>query len=123
MEHSNGPTEQNRPDGIRPLPFIGALVAALIIGGVIGYGLGWLQATQNPSIVVVTATPNPEAVANQPATPPPAQSDPSSAAGSESNSNDSSPTPTIMEFLLSDARHFQGQANAPVTIIEFSDFK
>jgi hypothetical protein len=33
------------------------------------------------------------------------------------------PTPTIMEFLMSDARHIQGAADAPVTIIEFSDFK
>jgi len=38
-----------------------------------------------------------------------------------------SPTPVanndFMTFLLSDARHFQGDANAPVTLIEFSDFK
>jgi protein-disulfide isomerase len=33
------------------------------------------------------------------------------------------PTPTIMDFVLSDARHFQGQADAPITLIEFSDFK
>ena len=32
-------------------------------------------------------------------------------------------TPTIMEFVMSDARHMQGDVNAPVTIIEFSDFK
>jgi len=28
-----------------------------------------------------------------------------------------------MEFVLSDARHFQGSADAPVTMVEFSDFK
>jgi hypothetical protein len=33
------------------------------------------------------------------------------------------PTPTIMDFVLSDARHFQGDDNAPVTMVEFSDFK
>jgi hypothetical protein len=34
-----------------------------------------------------------------------------------------SPTPTIMDFLMSDARHIQGDAAAPVTLIEFADFK
>lgn len=41
----------------------------------------------------------------------------------ESDTNKDSPTPTIMDFLLSDARHIQGNASAPVTIVEFSDFK
>ena len=36
---------------------------------------------------------------------------------------DAVPTPTIMDFLMSDATHIQGAADAPVTIIEFSDFK
>jgi protein-disulfide isomerase len=34
-----------------------------------------------------------------------------------------SPTPTIMDFVLSDARHFQGDSSAPVTLVEFSDLK
>ncbi len=33
------------------------------------------------------------------------------------------PTPTIMEFVMSDARHWQGDDAAPITIVEFSDFK
>ena len=32
------------------------------------------------------------------------------------------PTPTIMDFVMSDARHIQGDEAAPVTIVEFSDF-
>ena len=32
------------------------------------------------------------------------------------------PTPTIMDFVMSDARHILGEEAAPVTIIEFSDF-
>ncbi len=32
------------------------------------------------------------------------------------------PTPTIMDFVMSDARHVQGDEAAPVTIVEFSDF-
>jgi len=41
----------------------------------------------------------------------------------EDTSASVSPTPEAMEFLLSDARHFDGNPDAPVTIIEFSDFK
>lgn len=33
------------------------------------------------------------------------------------------PTPTMMDFILSDARHFQGEPNAPVILVEFSDFR
>ena len=41
----------------------------------------------------------------------------------EDNPAPSAPTPTIMDFVLSDARHFQGNPNALVTLVEFSDFK
>ena len=33
------------------------------------------------------------------------------------------PTPTLMEFLVSNTQHFKGDANAPVTMIEFSDYQ
>lgn len=39
------------------------------------------------------------------------------------NADAAPPTPTIMDFLMADARHIQGVEDAPVTIIEFSDFK
>jgi hypothetical protein len=42
---------------------------------------------------------------------------------SAANTDDAPPTPTIMDFLMADARHIQGVEDAPVTIIEFSDFK
>jgi protein-disulfide isomerase len=97
-----------------------------------------------PIEVVVTVVSNPasEAVAQtnapNPTTAAPAESAPAAAApaasspveGPESTSGTvpegpaaTGPTPTIMDFVLSDARHFQGDDNAPVTIIEFSDFK
>jgi protein-disulfide isomerase len=44
-------------------------------------------------------------------------------APAEGNPEPSAPTPTIMDFVLSDARHFQGSDDAPVTMVEFSDFK
>ena len=50
---------------------------------------------------------------------PPAQ--PDNVGETEAQAN--APTPTIMDFVLSDARHFQGNPNAPVTLVEFSDFK
>ena len=131
MEHSSSDIiEQEKSSaGISPLSFVVALIAALVIGGVIGYGVGLVRANQEPAVVVVTATPDPQqepAVVVVTATPNPqavAQSDTSTTTEAESDSNNSAPTPTIMDFLLSDARHFQGNADAPVTIIEFSDFK
>lgn len=34
-----------------------------------------------------------------------------------------SSTPTLMEFLISETRHFKGDPNAPITIVEFSDYQ
>lgn len=33
------------------------------------------------------------------------------------------PTPTLMEFLVSNTQHFKGDADAPITMIEFSDYQ
>jgi protein-disulfide isomerase len=83
-----------------------AVASALLVGLALGY-LGRPMITTEPRVeIVVTVTPNAVAQA-QPA----------------ENSGQAAPTPSIMDFVLSDARHFQGQADAPVTLIEFSDFK
>ncbi|MFC1974792.1 hypothetical protein ACFLXQ_00160 [Chloroflexota bacterium] len=140
MEHSSSDIieQEKSSTGISPLSFVVALIAALVIGGVIGYGVGLVRANQEPAVVVVTATPDPQqepavvvvtatpdpqAVAQVESSSPAAQSDTSTTTNTESDSNNAVPTPSIMDFLLSDARHFQGNADAPVTIIEFSDFK
>ena len=39
------------------------------------------------------------------------------------NAKNASPTPTIMDFVLADTRHYQGNTDAPITIVELSDFK
>jgi protein-disulfide isomerase len=100
-----------------------AMIASLVAGITIGLLIN--RPTQSVQ-VVVTATPNPGsqpiAQANeQPST----QNNAAAASVDIGNDADAAgpPTPTIMDFVLSDARHFQGSADAPVTLIEFSDFK
>ncbi|MFQ5576942.1 MAG: hypothetical protein ACE5G8_08140 [Anaerolineae bacterium] len=61
--------------------------------------------------VVVTATPGPAGDA---------QAQALSNAGDEPAPDE---PPTIMDLVMSDARHIQGQPNAPITIVEFADFK
>jgi protein-disulfide isomerase len=87
--------------------FVGLIfVAALFLGAAIGYGFGRSQSQPPGQVVVVTAT----------SARPAQQAEQAEAATGEA-------TPTIMDFVLSDARHFQGSADAPITMIEFSDFK
>ena len=60
--------------------------------------------------VVVTATPDPSVNAQ-------AEDAPST------DSDVPLPTPGLMDLVMADARHIQGDEGAPVTIVEFSDFK
>lgn len=115
---ADAPPPQN--DGRFGPLFVGLVfVAALFLGAAIGYGFGRSQSGP-PEQVVVTATPG-QAVAQaggrsaQPVQPSAAAAAPETASGEA--------TPTIMDFVLSDARHFQGSADAPITMVEFSDFK
>lgn len=90
----------------------------------IGFGLGtlfgylflptlmdlWLDRPPEVTMLVVTATP----------------SDPTAQTEADDTPADRpapTATQTLMAFVLADARHFQGEPDAPVTIIEFSDFK
>jgi len=44
---------------------------------------------------------------------------------SQAVSNEGAPvsTPTLMEFLIGQTNHFKGNPDAPVTLIEFSDYQ
>ena len=79
MEDFNStPSDEPQPsNGVKPLSFALGLIAALVIGGVIGYGIGLYQAAQQPPEVVevevvVTATPDPEQAVAQAEAPSPA---------------------------------------------------
>lgn len=84
------------------------LLAGLLVGAAFGYRLG--QEQREPVQVVVTATPGTAAQAGAP---------------SAETLTDKEPAlpRSLMDVVLADARHFQGSPNAPVTMIEFSDFK
>ncbi|MDM8529247.1 hypothetical protein QUF58_13710 [Anaerolineales bacterium HSG24] len=98
-----------------------ALIAIFLVGLLAGYSLhpiinGRAESTVNERIVEVTVvvTATPDAVAD------------ASGNGEEKIvvvTATPSPTPDIMKDLLASARHSQGLDDAPVTIIEFSDFK
>ncbi len=149
----NPPTaDKSSPTATVPNPMnIGfGLVLAFALGLALGF-FGRPQIIKDvPIQVVVTVIPDNQAVAQAPSPTPEAVT--SSAAASGSNSTNSSPvttdanepaadnitnpdtseeanpaegepTPTIMDFVMADARHWQGDEVAPVTIVEFSDFK
>lgn len=106
---------------ISPLYLGLALVAMWVIGAVGGYLFGLAQTGQSaPVQVVVTATPSSNSQPIVQATQESTQADTSSTTAADPNAP---PTPTIMEFVLADARHIEGSPDAPVTMIEFSDFK
>ena len=119
----------------KPWQFIAlglALLAMLAAGLAIGLYVQLQSTTERVVEVVVTATPDAanqavaQAESSLPA--PQAQGETSVAPADETTAqttanNETAPTPTIMDFLLSDARHFEGDPDAPVTMIEFSDFK
>lgn len=113
MENSSDqqPTP-GKPAGLNLYILGFALLATLVAGVAIGLLINRPAAN---SQVVVTATPDP---GNQTV----AQATTQNASEASGDTN-SAPTPTIMDFVLSDARHFQGSPDAPITLVEFSDFK
>jgi hypothetical protein len=106
------------------------LILAIFVGGLALGFLGRPLVLDDPPVEVeITAVPDAEGQAathtDQGAMSTAAQSNNGNpdqpVAGDDASASSSSPT--IMDLVLADARHFEGDAAAPVTLIEFSDFK
>ncbi|MEM7347679.1 MAG: hypothetical protein AAF485_25885 [Chloroflexota bacterium] len=111
-------------------PVVLGLIIALVF--LLGLGIGFLGRPalidDIPIEVVVTVLPNPTqavAQASEPTATPAAESSDEARAGSQDTQNNDqggSGEPTIMDLIMSDARHTQGSDDAVVTLVEFSDF-
>lgn len=120
MDQSTKDTATPAPNQGVGIGYLSLVVVIFVLGIVIGF-LGRPAVVGDTYVeVVVTATPDPdvEAVAESDAA-----TSSANTSDAEEKENATPPTPTIMDFVLADARHFQGNADAPVTIVEFSDFK
>jgi len=87
------------------------LIAGVLIGVVIGY-LGRPLLASEPQRA---AQPQVESVADASA--------PTSPTAAPASSADNSSAQTLMASMVAKTRHFRGNPDAPVTIIEFSDFQ
>lgn len=106
------------PSSLPNFIYVGiASALAFALGLIIGFVGRPIVLDEAPGQAVVQASPA-EAVATGNSNS--QQTDVDEAAGETTSAT---ATPTLMEFVMSDARHVQGDADAPVTIIEFSDFK
>lgn len=139
LEEYRVPEEQPAsPQPTNPLNVGFALVAAFAIGLALGFWGRPQIISDVPIQVVVTVVPenSSETAAQAPASnsQPLSNSNSADSSTSVSEANPAAPqpeeapasaqaTPTIMDFVMADARHIQGDMDAPVTIIEFSDFK
>lgn len=127
------PNHTSPPPTVSPVYFGTALAIAFAIGLFIGLMGRPLVIQDVPVQVVVTVVPNQNEEAAGQASVSQDEADNESAAHSTTNqstneeipqaANDGAATPTLMEFVMADARHIQGDPNAPVTMIEYSDFK
>lgn len=129
-EHSLEQPERLSASGATSIFFGLTIATVFILGLAIGFFGRPLLIKDLPIEVVVTAAPNAGEVVAQ-ANPQMSEAETqaqseigggATAEESEAAANSDMPTPTIMDFVLSDARHFQGDDAAPVTIVEFSDF-
>lgn len=105
------PQEPQKPSHNSRVRNLLLLTLGFVITLLAGVAIGLqLQPEATVVQVVVTATPDPAFAENN-------------ADATQPSADSSADTPDLMTFLLSDARHSQGDADAPITLIEFSDFK
>ncbi len=134
------PVEQKpvaQPAQVNPMNIGFGLVAAFALGLLLGFFGRPTMIADVPIQVMVTVVPDSQAIAqilsdnsqNTEAVEPEEAAEAESPAELSAESagaegvNDAGPTPTIMDFVMADARHWQGDEASPVTIVEFSDFK
>ena len=141
-ENFNAQPQESPSSNANPVNWGFALVAAFALGLALGFFGRPSLIADVPVQVVVTVVPDNSSGAVTPADNSPAESTDNTSTShpaapmSETEdttapepardgaaATDNQATPTIMEFVMSDARHVQGEADAPVTIVEFSDFK
>ena len=130
---TSGYTEAPPQNNVNPLILGLTIALVFILGLALGFFGRPVIIEDLPIEVVVTVVPDESQALAQAQT----SAAPEENVGNERNSNPVSenhqtemsdeaisgePTPTIMDFVLSDARHFRGDEAAEVTIVEFSDF-
>ncbi len=98
VEHETQAPNTTKPIAARINP-VATLIAGLLVGILVGY-------TGRPLVTPKPLSPTP-VTAPSDANPP--ASNPASA--------------TLMDSVVAQTRHFEGDPNAPVTIIEFGDFQ
>jgi hypothetical protein len=106
VEHETQVPNTTKPIAARISP-VATLLAGLLVGILVGYAGRPLVAPRplSPTTVTAPSGANPPTTSN--ANPP--ASNQSSAA--------------LMDSMVAQTRHFEGDPNAPVTIIEFGDFQ
>jgi hypothetical protein len=110
--------------GVLAVLLIGLLIGRAVGGGAVQPATESVVEEAVPTIEAATATSGIEAVTE--AIPVETEVDaisqiPIQTAAAEDYSN--TPSSEMVAFLLEDARHIEGAVDAPITFIEFSDFK
>lgn len=130
-EH-DGPPPEKKPAMVITIeswatPLVGLLMLALgLLAGYVGRPLIAPQAAASAPIVSTTTSPS---KAQEPTAPAQASVDttPESAQGQVPSTtpptDQADQRKALMDALIKQTRHFLGDENAPVTIIEFSDFQ
>ncbi|MEJ2557648.1 MAG: hypothetical protein P8186_15760 [Anaerolineae bacterium] len=106
VEHETQAPNTTKPMAARINP-AATLIAGLLVGILVGYA-------GRPLV-----TPKP--LSPTPVTAPSGANPPNTSNANPSASNPSSAT--LMDSIVAQTRHFEGNPNAPVTIIEFGDFQ